>query len=103
MPRKSTIEGNGQIKFPTSFIKRRRKELGLTSREVQQATGIQKWAYQKLEQRGEIPEGHIPALALALDVSQTQLWIEKLAPMIQDVFSIDKRNFTAFVKSHSQR
>lgn len=85
------------IKFPTPFVRNRRLDLGLTQEVVRQALQMEEWAYQKLEQRGQIPEEHIPALAKVLQVSEQDLWIEKLAPMMQQVFGIPKIPFATFV------
>jgi hypothetical protein len=85
------------IKFPTSYVRSRRIDLGLTQEVVRTAIGMEMWAYQKLEQRGQIPEEHIPALAKVLQVSEQDLWIEKLAPMMKEVFGIAKIPFATFV------
>lgn len=87
------------IKFPTPYIRNRRLDLGLSQKQVCAAIGMQEWAYQKLEQRGQIPEEHIPALAKVLQVSERVLWIEKLAPMVLKVFGIPKARFEGFVTS----
>ncbi len=91
------------IKFPSFFIREKRKELELSRDQVRNVLGVSDWAYQKLEQRGEIPEKHIPALAEALNVSQTTLWIKKLAPVVHKIFSISEKDFEDFVTTHSKR
>jgi len=98
MIRREKMKSPG-IKFPTPFIRNRRVGLGLTQEDVSSAVGMQLWAYQKLEQRGQIPEEHIPALAKVLQVSEQDLWIEKLAPMILEVFKIPKIPLVNFVSS----
>jgi len=85
------------IKFPTPYVRSKRIDLGLTQEVVRTAIGMEMWAYQKLEQRGQIPEEHIPALAKVLQVSEQDLWIEKLAPVMLKVFRVAKIPFATFV------
>ena len=87
------------IKFPTSFIRNRRIDLGLTQSVVCKAIGMEEWTYQKLEQRGQIPEEHIPGLAKILRVTEQELWIEKMTPMMKEIFAIAKEPFRQFVIS----
>ncbi|OHA32571.1 MAG: hypothetical protein A2928_03520 [Candidatus Taylorbacteria bacterium RIFCSPLOWO2_01_FULL_45_15b] len=62
--------------------------------------GIEKNAYMKLEQRGEIPEKHLCSLSRVLKVSTTDLLVEKYAPVMRHIFHIPTEIFRTFVKDH---
>ncbi len=89
-----------KIKYPTTFLKNRRTNLGLTQLEVASAIGVEKWALQKLEQRGEMPEVHFDKLSEILKVSVMNLYIEKYAPVMRAVFHIPAENFRAYVRGN---
>ena len=88
------------IKYPTPYLKNRRVSLGLTQQQVASAIGVEFWAMQKLEQRGEMPEIHFEKLAAVLKVSVTDLYIEKYAPAIREVFQIPTVIFREWIKSN---
>ncbi len=88
-----------KIKYPTSFLKDRRVELGLTQADIAFAIGVTRLALQKAEQRGELPEVHFKKLALILQVSTSNLYMEKTAPMIRAMFQIPKDSFRKFIEA----
>lgn len=88
------------IKYPTPFLKNRRVSLGLTQMQVAAAIGIEQWAMQKLEQRGELPEIHFEKLSQVLQVSVLELQIEKYAPIIREIFHIPTESFRSWVNTN---
>jgi len=89
-----------KIKYPTTYLKDRRTNLGLTQLEVAEAIGVEKWALQKLEQRGEMPEIHFDKLARVLKVPVMDLYVEKYAPVMRTVFHIPTENFRKYVREN---
>ena len=81
-------------------MKERRTEFGLSQAQVADAIGVDRLAYQKAEQRGEIPEIHFKALAKIFDVTVTDLFIEKYAPVMSAVFQIPRSKFRDFVSQN---
>lgn len=76
--------------------------MGLTQEYVSSRIGMKLWAYQKLEQRGQIPEEHILPLAKVLQVTEKELWVQKLAPMMFTIFGIAHAEFTRFIEQSPQ-
>ena len=88
------------IKFPTNYLRDRRISLGLTQHQVAEAIGVEKWAMQKLEQRGELPDIHFEKLSQVLNVSVIELYIEKYAPVMREIFQIPTERFRQWVKTN---
>jgi DNA-binding XRE family transcriptional regulator len=88
---------NTPIKYPSPYLRDRRVSLGLTQQQVADAIGIGKWAMQKLEQRGELPEIHFEELSKVLGVTVGDLFVEKYAVVIREVFHIPTEVFRSFI------
>ena len=92
-----------KMKYCTTFLKDRRTLLGLEQQAVAAAIGMTWQAYRQLECRGEIPERHIPQIAIALKVSVLDLLIAKWKPVFETTFGIEGDQVELFIRRHSKK
>ena len=86
-----------KIKFSSDFLKERRLRLGFEPYQVAKLVGIKQDTYRQLECRGEIPERHLPKLAIALQVTENELKAEKVAVMMEAMLGISKSETHGFI------
>ncbi|MFA6446217.1 MAG: helix-turn-helix transcriptional regulator [Candidatus Paceibacterota bacterium] len=86
-----------KIKSPSDFLKERRIRLGFEPCEVATLVGVKMDTYRQWECRGEIPEKHLPELAVALQIPETELKAEKVAVMMKALLGIPKQETHGFI------
>ena len=86
-----------KLKFSSDFLKERRLRLGFEPHEVADMVGVQWETYRQWECRGEIPEAHLPKLAIALQIPETELKAEKVAVMVEAMLGISKQETHGFI------
>ena len=86
-----------KIKFSSDFLKTRRTRLGFEPYQVAALVGVKKDTYRQWECRGEIPEEHLPRLAFALRVPESELKAEKLAVMVEAILGIPRAETHGFI------
>jgi transcriptional regulator with XRE-family HTH domain len=91
-----------KVKNCTTFLKERRKLLGLDQQAVASAVGVSWETYRQWEHRGQIPEEHLPQIAATLRVSVLDLLIAKWKPVIEHAFAIEADTIELFLRKHSK-
>ena len=91
-----------KVKNDSSFLKDRRTLLGLEQQAVAASIGVKWEAYRQWEHRGQIPDEHLPQIAVVLKVSVLDLLIAKYKPLIGTTFKIDPDAIELFIRKHSR-
>ena len=86
-----------KVAFPSTFLREKRTELGLEPCEVAERSGLSQELYRQIEHRGQLPDEHLPKLAVALEVTVDKLKAEKVAAMVEVMFGIPKCETHGFI------
>lgn len=91
-----------KVKNCSAFLKERRKLLGLEQQDVASSIGVKWETYRQWEHRGQIPEKHLPRIAVVLRLSVLDLLIAKWKPLLETTFGIEPDTSELFIRKHSK-
>ncbi len=86
-----------KTKYPSSFLRDRRTQLGLRQFEVAGKIGASYETYRQWESRGELPEACFQKISVALNVPEEELQMEKVAAIMKVKFKIPISNTRKFI------